>query len=101
MRVSILFLIALGNSSIICLLGLILGKIYLVESPRTCYIREKYDEFILNCEYISKINRIIIYITYSGTEDPSTIVEINKDYYMTLIQSLIHCLKPLQNICRG
>ena len=43
-------------SSIICLLGLILGKIYLVESPRTCYIREKYDEFILNCEYISKIN---------------------------------------------
>ena len=43
-------------SSIICLLGLILGKIYLIESPRTCYIREKYDDFILNCEYISKIN---------------------------------------------
>ena len=43
-------------SSIICLLGLIFGKIYLVDSPRTCYIREKYDDFILNCEYISKIN---------------------------------------------
>ena len=43
-------------SSIICLLGLILGKIYLIESPRTSYIREKYDDFILNCEYISKIN---------------------------------------------
>ena len=43
-------------SSIICLLGLIFGKIYLVDSPRTCYIREKYDEFILNCEYIAKIN---------------------------------------------
>ena len=43
-------------SSIICLLGLIFGKIYLVDSPRTCYIREKYDDFILNCEYIAKIN---------------------------------------------
>ena len=43
-------------SSIICLLGTITGKIYLVDSPRTCFIRNKYNDFISNCEYISKIN---------------------------------------------
>ena len=45
------------TSSIICFIGSILLKIFIVESIRILFIQEKIDKLMQNLEYISKINK--------------------------------------------
>ena len=44
------------SASLICVVGAILLKLFVVESIRILFIQEKGDELIKNLEYISKIN---------------------------------------------
>jgi len=44
-------------SSVICIIGAVLLKLFVVESIRILFIQEKIDDLMKNLEYISKINK--------------------------------------------